>query len=112
MKKIISLVLVITMIFLFVGCKDNNSTDTQISQNADLTDEKLAEIVAKELGVPENANITYEVSEKFFWEASGDYYKNVTFYENGEIVASACVNPQNGELLRNIFKYSAQRNLV
>lgn len=76
-------------------------------QSSDLSDKKLAEIVAKELGVPENANITYEVSEKFFWEASGDYYKNVTFYENGEMVATASVNPQNGELLKNILKYSA-----
>ena len=44
-------------------------------------------------------------------EAAGTYYKYVSYYENGEVVASACVNPENGELLRNILKYSVFESL-
>lgn len=111
MKKIISLFLAVVMIFLLAGCSVENSSEPQISQNTGLTDENLAEIVAKKLGVPEKDDITYKVSEKIFWEAAGEYYKYIAFYENGEVVASASVNEQNGELLRNILKYSASEAL-
>jgi hypothetical protein len=110
-KKVLSLLLVSLMIFIFVGCEGAKAVDSQTAQNNDLSDEKLAEIVAEKLDVPKNENITYKVGEKTFWEAGDTYYKYVSFYENGEVVASASVNPQNGELLKNILKYSAFESL-
>jgi hypothetical protein len=109
-KKVLSLLLVSLMIFIFVGCEGAKAVDSQTAQNNDLSDEKLAEIVAEKLDVPKNENITYKVGEKTFWEAGDTYYKYVSFYENGEVVASASVNPQNGELLKNILKYSSVKN--
>lgn len=82
---------------------ENNSKE-YVNSN-DLSDKDLVEIVAKNLGVPENANVTYEISENFFWDAGDRYFKNVSFYENGELVATASVDPVNGELIKNIGMY-------
>ena len=71
----------------------------------ELSDETLAKIVAKNLGVPDSANVEFEVSETFYWEAAERDFKNVTFTENGETVAFASVDPYTGELLRGIYEY-------
>jgi len=93
MKRIISIVMVLVLAFCATGCDHQNSL---------LNDEKLAEIVAKNLGVPDSANVEFEVSETFYWEAGGRDFKNVTFTENGEEVAYAAVDPFTGELLKDI----------
>ena len=98
MKRIISIVLILS--FCIVGCGQ---------QNKSLTDEALAKIVAGNLGVPESANVTYEVSETFYWEAAEREFKNVTFTENGEMVACADVDPCTGELLKGIYKYDGSK---
>ena len=120
MKKFISLALVLIMVFCIVGCRSENSADSQSvsssaaenSSNANcLSDEELAKTVAKKLNVPEKQSITYKIGEKFLYEAAETYCKNVAFYENNEMVASATVNAQNGELVRNIYKYDALESL-
>ena len=86
--------------------KQENGTE-QIPTNKLLSDGELAEIVAPSLGVPDKKGIEYAVSgEMYYFEAADCYYKNITFTENGEIVAYASVNPHTGELLRNIFQYN------
>lgn len=114
MKKSIFLLIVFVIVIMMVGCKENNLSRLQSSQdiitetnsgNRKLSDEELAKTVAEKLGVPDKDKITYTVGEETFWEAAEVYYKNVTFYENGDMVAWASVNPLDGELLRNIFKY-------
>ena len=74
----------------------------------ELSDEALAKIVAENLGVPDSANVEFEVNETFYWEAAGRDFKNVTFTENGETVACADVDPCTGELLKGIYKYDGQ----
>ena len=115
MKKIICFICVIMAILSFTGCDRNDSSDLlnpQESENEqslekkELSDEKLAEIVAKSLGVPDKDGIEYGVSEEMnYFEAADRYYKNITFNENGEMVAHASVDPYSGELLRNIIEY-------
>lgn len=73
----------------------------------ELSKEKLSKIVAQNLGVPNDKHITCEVSEKYFWESADRYYKNVTFYQSGEIAAFAGVDPYTGELLKNIMEYDS-----
>ncbi|MBR2860215.1 MAG: leucine-rich repeat protein [Clostridia bacterium] len=80
---------------------------TPIKPKNDMANEELAQVVAKLLRVPDKEGITHDISDKFYWEAAESYYKYVAFYENDEVVASACVDPRDGELLRNIFLYSA-----
>jgi len=116
MKKIVCFICIFIAIISFVGCNKNDSSDVpkpqeneteQISENKELSDEKLAEIVAKSLGVPDKESIEYGVSEEmYYFEAADRYYKNITFNENGEMVAHASVDPYSGELLRNIIEYN------
>ena len=80
------------------------------AQQGELDDCDLAKIVAENLDVPDNVDITYQVSETFYWEAAERYFKNVTIIENGEAVAFASVDPYTGELLRNILKYDNQKH--
>ena len=115
MKNIISFLCVVVLVVSFAGCGKNGSSNPQTPQQSetqldlekkDLSDEKLAEIVAKNLGVPDNAGIEYSVTaEIYYFEAADRYYKNIAFTEKGETVAWASVDPYTGELLRNIFEY-------
>ena len=117
MKKIICYFCIFIAIVSFAGCNRNDSSDVQkseknesqqISENKELSDEKLAEIVAKSLGVPDKDSIEYSVSgEMYYFEAADRYYKNITFSENGEMVAYASVDPYNGDLLRNVIEYNS-----
>ena len=100
MKKLFAVSLLLGLIFFFCGC-----SLLYEGQNNALDNETLAKIVAGNLGVPDSANVEYEVSETFYWEAGGRDFKTVTFIENGETVAYASVDPYTGELLKNIYKY-------
>ena len=115
MKSIICFLCVVLLMVSFTGCgkgglsnpQNPQQTETQSDlEKKELSDEKLAEIVAKELGVPDNAGIEFNITaEMYYFEAADRYYKNVSFTEKGESVAWASVDPYTGELLRNIFEY-------
>lgn len=115
MKRIICFICVVILIASFSGCRKGGSSEIQNSQQSEtqstsekkeLSDEELAEIVAAALGVPDKAGIEYGITdEMYYFEAADRYYKNVSFSENGELVAYASADPYNGELLRNIFEY-------
>ena len=115
MKSIICFLCVVLLMASFTGCGKGGSSNPQNPQQTEtqsdlekkeLSDEKLAEIVAKELGVPDNAGIESNITaEMYYFEAADRYYKNVLFTEKGETVAWASVDPYTGELLRNIFEY-------
>ena len=118
MKKLLVISLFLLLLFSFVGCNRNNSSDSpkpreseteQVLEKKELSDEKLAESVAKKLGVPDKDSIEYDVSEIYYWESAERYFKNITFTENGETVAGASVDPYTGELLRNIWLYDSSK---
>lgn len=143
MKKIIAILLSLMLVILFVGCKDDASSSVQndeqskvqtSSQNKptassskpttsenkqtetntkDLSDDQLAKVVARYLEVPEMSGITYQISEKFYWEAGGRYLKKVEFYSNANrLLAGASVDPTSGELMRDIYKYTSRQSLI
>lgn len=66
---------------------------------------ELASLVAEKLDMPNGKDVTYEIGEEFYLETAGLYCRNVDFYENGKLVASATVDSSDGELVRNIFRY-------
>ena len=119
MKKIICFICIFMVIVSFAGCnrkdfsgsqKPQENETVQISKNKELSDEKLAEIVAKSLGVPDKDSIEYGVSKEiYYFEAGDSFYKNITFNENGEMVAHASVDPYTGELLKNIIEYDSKK---
>lgn len=117
MKKIIvSVVSLVLILLTFSSCAENNTSSADTSSletssnntssvNEELSDDMLAKIVAPMLDIPEDKEVTYTVSEKFYWDAGGCYYKDISFYEKDFLVAGASVDPANGELIRNIYKY-------
>lgn len=129
MKKVVCLFMVLSVIILLTGCgrqsdpidttslTDGTSpTDgTMPTLNIDfseifrptethLNDEELLRVVAPQLDIPENAAIRHEISD-YYWEQKRCYYKQIRFYENDSLVAGAIVDPANGDLARDIYKY-------
>lgn len=106
MKKLLAIFAVILLTVCIVGCGGKNAENGQSGvQQVDLSDEDLALSAAQSLNVPDSDSITYKIGEKLYWEAANVYYKNVTFYENGKMVASADVNTTNGEPLKSMYLY-------
>ncbi len=115
MRKVLIVLVCLLLCFSFVGCSKNDSLKPQdseaqqVTEKKELGDEELAEIVAKNLGVPDKDSIEYGVSKIYYWESAERYFKNITFTENGETVAGASVDPYTGELLRNIWLYDSSK---
>lgn len=122
MKKYFCFILAVVLLFSLFGCSEKPVVPTPSSSGAvsvidtssateilkpdiTLSDAELAAAAAKNLGVPNDPAITYEIGEMFLWEAAGTYCKNIDFYKNGKIVAGASVDPRDGELMRNIYKF-------
>ena len=83
-------------------------TDPEAEKSkADLSDTELIAEVCKNLGVPEDLDITYKIGEKIYWEAGQCFYKHVEIYYGDEIVASASVSPADGKLIRSIRAYQS-----
>lgn len=70
----------------------------------------MIETAKKGLGVPNNKSITYETSEPFSYV--GTNCVEITFYENGELVANGKVNAETGEVLAAIIEYDFDHSLV
>ena len=71
----------------------------------EMNQEALAKVVAKNLDVPTDLNYTYEISELFYWEAGEIWFRRVTIRVEDGAVATAVVDPTNGNLLRMILNY-------
>lgn len=128
MKRLFLTIISFAILICFTGCAHNHShgehidttstvsthaenhehsgNDTAKKPDKEMSEEQLAKVVAKSLNVPDKDTISYKVSEKFYWEAAQTYCRNVGFFENGELVAHACVDVRDGELMRNINKYA------
>lgn len=122
MKKYFCFILAVILLLSLFGCTDKPVTPTPSSSGAvsvidtssateilkpdiALSDAELATAAAKNLGVPNDPTITYEIGEMFLWEVDETYFKNIYFYKNSKTVAGAIVDPRDGELIRNIYKY-------
>lgn len=68
----------------------------------------MIETAKKGLGVPNNKSITYETSEPFSYV--GTNCVEITFYENGELVANGKVNAETGEVLAAIIEYTFEHS--
>lgn len=75
----------------------SNNTDIVVSN-------KVIETAMKKLGVPKSEIITYELSEPFSYMECLNCVE-ITFYENGELVAAGKFNADNGDILVSIIEY-------
>jgi len=76
-----------------------------ITISQEMNHDELAKIVAKNLGVPVELDFTYEISERFYWEAGEIWFRNVVIHVEDGVSARASVDPTNGDLLRGILNY-------
>ncbi len=129
MKKAVCLFMVLSVIILLASCGRQNDTigstnptdatsptdhtsptfDIDFSgifrpTEAPLSDEELVKVVAPQLDVPENADIRFDIGGYYLEQKRRDF-KYVRFYEDDSLVASAIVDPVNGELVQDIYKY-------
>jgi len=118
MKKVVCLFMVLSVIILLAGCQNSNNspdgtsptdatkpTEATRPTQADLSEDELVEIVAQQLNVPNDTAITNQIGETYYREAVSRDGTDIAFYENGYLVAGACVDPTSGELLQDIYKY-------
>ena len=80
---------------------DNTESNTLLFTNAQIA------YIRQQLSVPDSNNITMTISDSpYYWEAGGCSLVNVTFTENGEVVAGADVNVDTAECTTSIFNYT------
>ena len=70
-----------------------------------LSEEQIASIRGQ-LGVPSDPEITCEQSEKYYWDTGERWLIYVSFVKDGKTVASADVDAETEEFIRNILNYS------
>lgn len=87
---------------------DGVEAETQVSDDPSenvLTQAQL-EALRTNLGIPEGLEVETTQSEMSYWDAGQCWVVTVTFTSNGNIVASATVNAETGEMLRDILMYN------
>ena len=109
MRKLLCILIAALMLMTFSACAGHwgEPESSAPAPVADLQEEALIAAVKTNLGVPDKAGITYSISKKYYWEAAERYCVDVTFSEYGDTVAGASVDPTSGELLQNIWDYTA-----
>ncbi len=80
-----------------------NSTNSASTDNKDsfLTQTKKA------LGVPKSLDVTYEMSQPYYWTAGQRTVFNISFYHNGVRVAGAAFD-HTGNPVKDILMYNGQ----
>ena len=77
-----------------------------LPSNEIFTKEQIA-FIKQQLGVPDSENIIMTVSDSpYYWETGECTLVNVTFTENGEIVAGADVNVDTAECTTSLYTYT------
>lgn len=80
-------------------------SETKEDSNDFLTAEQL-EKLRKDLGVPEDLNVRYQVSPLTYWDAAECWEVYVEIIEEDEVIASVEVDPSTGEGTRSFLTYS------
>ena len=108
MKKLLCSLLAAVMLLGLTACAvgPDISLPESSAPAADLSEDALIAAAKANLNVPDGKGIAATVSEKYYWEAGGRYCVDVSFYEYGVLAAGAAVDPTDGALLRDIYKYT------
>lgn len=92
---------------------DNISSETPKGNNVESTSKSIAftkeqiAFIKQQLGVPDSENIIMTVSDSpYYWETGECTLVNVTFTENGEVVAGADVNVDTAECTTSLYTYT------
>ncbi len=112
MKHYLSWLVAMLLFLCLAGCQAKKITQATAPepsatepQSQEMSHDELAKIVAKNLDVPDGLDFTYEISERFYWEAGEVWFRNVVIHVEDGVSARASVDPTNGDLLRGILNY-------
>ena len=83
----------------------SNDEVSEASDNGSLTSDQI-ETIKSELKVPEDADVTWTVGDPYYWDVGQRNLIYVEFEENGELAASASVDADTLELVKEIYIYS------
>lgn len=78
-------------------------------QGSILTQSQLNSI-RNELGVPADFEVTFELGENYYWGAVGEWLVPVSIIHNGNVIASADVDAETGEVAKNICMYTSNES--
>lgn len=65
--------------------------------------------IKDDLGVPSSLDVTYKISEPYYWSGGGQNLISVDFYHNGQHVAGVEVDAVTHEHIRGISMYTEQQ---
>lgn len=111
MKRTVCLFVILSVLILLVGCRQQSvsldttsPTEVTTPTQGNLSDDDLVKLVAQQLNVPENGAIQHLI-EDVSSDNKKAAHKYICFYEDDLLVASAVVDPENGALVQDIYKY-------
>lgn len=79
----------------------------QSKQEVSFTQDQLASI-RNELGVPSDFNVDMEFGELYYWDAVGLWLVPVNVIYDGDVIASADVYADSGEVAKNVCMYASE----
>lgn len=88
---------------------DTYSVNNEVT--IDTSDDVMPDYIEKvkqDLGIPDDMDVTYKVSDVYYWQAGLRYLICVDFYYDGEDIAGAEVDAYTYELIRGIHTYSGK----
>ena len=68
--------------------------------------QKFVQHAKAELGVPSDLNVTYKMSDSYYWSAGGVYLTSINFYVGDKLVAGAAFDSDTWNSVRDILMYS------
>ena len=74
--------------------------------NSEDTYQKFVQHAKAELGVPSDLNVTYKMSDSYYWSAGGVYLTSINFYVGDKLVAGAAFDSDTWNSVRDILMYS------
>lgn len=87
---------------------ENTETESQSqdTQSAGVLTQAQIDTIKTSLGVPDELEAEATQSEMNYWEAGQCWVVTVSFSSNGNFIASATVNAETGEMLKDILMYT------
>lgn len=76
------------------------------TESEDVFTQSQLDSIQADLGVSSAVEVSFELGEVYYWDAVGEWLVPVSIYSGGNVIASADVDADTGEPVRNINMFS------
>jgi len=76
-----------------------------IQSNSDRFTQEELRMICQDLWVPDELDVIVKVDEPYYWDATEQWIVPISIFHNGTLVASADIDADTKETLRNIMMY-------